>query len=235
MQQKRQAMILAGGQATRLGELAESVPKPLIPVAGRPFITYLLDQLFLAGVSQTILCTGHLSEIVEQKLGSRYEAMELLYSRERTPLGTGGALRYAFPLLKAPSVLVLNGDSYVHADLGAFSAWAEDRDGILTVRMDDTNRYGTLVFDSTGRIRQFHEKAESQGQGWINGGIYKLSRQLIGDIAPERAVSLEQDVFPAFLDSGLYAWPCEGDFVDIGTPESLSAADSFFNDLPPLK
>lgn len=224
-------MILAGGMATRLGKLAESVPKPLLTVAGRPFITYLLDQLSDAGVSQAILCTGHLSEVIEETLGARYGDVELVYSKEPFPLGTAGALRNALSLIDEPALIAMNGDSYVSADLGSFAEWADERNSILAVHVDETNRYGSITFDDSKRIVRFDEKSASAGPGWINGGVYILTRELIAGVEAGKTVSIERDTFPAAIGSGIYVWQSDGGFLDIGTPDSLEAAETFFEKL----
>ena len=117
------AVVLAGGLGTRLRAAVRDRPKGLAQIGGRPFLAYLLDQLDSAGVRKTVLCTGYLGEEVKETFGGEYRGLQLAYSQERSPLGTGGALRLAVPLLASDPVLVLNGDSYCEADLPAFRDW----------------------------------------------------------------------------------------------------------------
>jgi histidinol-phosphate phosphatase family protein len=229
------ALILAGGLGTRLHTVLPDRPKVLAPVAGRPFLSYLLDQLQTAGIRRTVLCTGHRGNQLETAFGPRYAGMDLTYSREETPLGTGGALRLALPHVEGNLALVLNGDSYVDGSLPEFYAWhgAHSFPGsLLLTSVADTERFGTVDFDPDGRILAFREKEGLVQPGWINAGIYLLSRCLLESLAAGQPVSLEREAFPAWLAGGLGGFPCRSAFLDIGTPESLAQAEAFFTRLP---
>jgi len=128
-------------------------------------------------------------------------------------------------------VLVLNGDSYCSADLRAFHAWHRRqgaRNSLVLTRVADTTRYGRVLADFTGRIRNFEEKGARAGPGWINAGIYLLNCDLILTMPLDRAVSLEREVFPAQVVEGLHGYRSRSRFLDIGTPESYAAAEDFF-------
>ena len=227
------AAILAGGLGTRLRSVVPDKPKVLADVGGRPFIEYLLDQLASQEMENVVLCVGYLGDMVRQRLGASYRNMSLVYSQEKSPLGTGGALRLALPLLDAESILVMNGDSYCSARLKALAAWHRSHDShatILLARMEDTRRYGRLEVDDAGRIVQFQEKSATSGPGWVNGGIYLLRRALIESIPADRAVSLERDVFPHWIGRGLHGFPGEGRLWDIGVPEAYAVAKAGFLD-----
>lgn len=228
------ALVLAGGLATRLGAAAATTPKALLPVAGRPFLHLLLDQLAAAGIRRAILCTGHLADAVEATLGQRYGAgLELVHSRETQPLGTAGALRLALPHLLGHAALVANGDSYLAADLRPFLAWWAARrpeGALLLAHVADTARYGAVECAADGRITAFAEKAAVGGAGWINAGVYVLGRALLAQIPAGRPVSLEREMFPAWAAEGrLLGYAVERPFIDIGTPEALAAAESFLH------
>jgi|WetSurMetagenome_2_1015567.scaffolds.fasta_scaffold14342_3 NDP-sugar pyrophosphorylase family protein len=221
------AVILAGGLGTRLRSVVADRPKALAEVQGRPFLSFLFDQLVESGIGHAVLCTGYLAEQVPIVFGKSYRTLRLAYSRESSPLGTAGALRKAAPLLQSPTLLVMNGDSYCHADLSAFWRWhvAQRSDAtILLRRMQDTRRFGRIHVDAEGRVHEFEEKKSTAGPGWINAGIYLLSRRRIHRIPTDRAVSLEREVFPAWIREGLYGFRSRGDVLDIGTPASYAAS-----------
>ena len=233
------AAILAGGLGTRLRSVVADRPKVLAEIRGRPFLAYLLDQLADAGVRTIVLCTGYLGEQVRAAFGDSYGNLCLLYSQESSPLGTAGALRLALPLFKpglseanvSDPVLVMNGDSFCEVNLRAFWAWhcARGADAtLLLTRMPDTKRYGRVHVDADGLVLSFDEKGDKGGPGWINAGIYLLNRRLLLTIPASGAVSLEQEMFPAWIGLGLYGYRSEGRFLDIGTPEAYNTAEQFF-------
>lgn len=222
------AAILAGGLGTRLRSVVADRPKILAEIHGRPFLSYLLDQLADAGVRSVVLCTGYMGAKVRAAFGDSHRGVRLVYSQEPSPLGTGGALRFAADHLVSSTVLVLNGDSYCQADVGAFWAAhcaADSRATVLLVRVEDARRFGQVELDEGGRILRFEEKGARTGPGWINAGMYLIDRQWVDTIPSGRAVSLEREVFPAWIDRGLRGWRSSGRFLDVGTPESYRAAE----------
>jgi len=224
------AAILAGGLGTRLRSVVADRPKILAEIRGRPFLGYLLDQLADAGLRTVVLCTGHMGDKVQAVFGDSHRGVRLVYSQEPFPLGTGGAIRLAASRLASPTVLVLNGDSYCEADVGAF--WSDhcaagSRATLVLVRVEDASRFGQVELDETGRIVRFEEKGARTGAGWINAGMYLIDRQWVEAIPAGKAVSLEREVFPGWIDRGLRGWRTSGRFLDIGTPESYREADQF--------
>lgn len=225
------AIILAGGQGTRLRSVLADVPKVLAPLEGRPFLAWLLDQLAAAGLRRVVISTGYRAEEVRRTLGPRHGPLELVYSPETTPLGTGGALRAALDLAPGPTILALNGDSYCRADWAAFRRFHADHQAagtLLLAEVPDTARFGRVDCDDAGLVTRFDEKQAAAGPGWINAGIYLLRRDLIAAIPPAGPVSLERETFPACIGRGLHAFPGARQFLDIGTPESYAAARAFF-------
>jgi D-glycero-alpha-D-manno-heptose 1-phosphate guanylyltransferase len=225
------AAVLAGGLGTRLRSVVSDKPKVLADVGGRPFLEYLLDQLAREGVRSVVLCTGYMGDQIQNRFGTAYNKMALRYSREPHPLGTGGALRLALPMLQSDTVLVLNGDSYYGAKLDEFSMWHAERRShatILLAQTEDTRRYGRVQTGDAGRILQFLEKADTQGPGWINAGIYLLRRQMIESIETGRAVSIEREVFPGWIGKGLHGFRSEGRLWDIGVPSAYAQANVEF-------
>jgi len=227
-------VILAGGLGTRLRPVVSSRPKVLAKVLGRPFLTHLFDQLDRAGARQVVLCTGYMADSVREEIGEFYRSLHIEYSIEDAPLGTGGALRLALSLIKSDTVMVMNGDSYVNADLKTFLAWFLRKDtvaALLLAKTLDTSRYGRVVIASDDRIETFEEKGGIKGDGWINAGIYLLQKKFVETIPPGKAFSLERESFPSLIGKKLYGYRCEGEFIDIGTPKSFLKAEKFFSGL----
>jgi NDP-sugar pyrophosphorylase family protein len=230
------AAILAGGLGTRLRPAVADRPKVLAEVLGRPFLAYLLDQLAVAGIHSAVLCTGHLGEQVESAFGDRYGGLRLDYSREPVPLGTGGALRLALPMLRSDPVLLLNGDSFCDFDVDDFLHFHRNAGAaasMILTEMSDTRRYGRAVVQGDAAISGFVEKAETSGPGWINAGIYLFSQRTLRSIPERGPTSLEREVLPAWAGRGLYGYRCKGAFLDIGTPESYAASTRFFGSRSP--
>ena len=229
-------LVLAGGLGTRLQQAVAGLPKCLAPILGRPFLVYQLDALNRSAIKRVVLCTGHLAEQVERAIGTTHDGMTISYSRESRPLGTGGAARLAVTgIPDAEDFLVVNGDSFLEADLQtAYKTYvATGRvPMMLLARVSDTARYGRVeVHDATATttsVARFLEKGAG-GSGWINAGIYFLPRETLLALPPHGTVSLERDLFPALASAGKLTAMCTpGRFIDIGTPESYGAADLFF-------
>lgn len=225
------ALVLCGGLGTRLQPVVADRPKGLADIGGRPFLDRLLDQLVAAGLGRAILCTGHMAASIRAACGSRHGDMTLDYSEEDRPLGTAGALRLALPRVATRDVLVLNGDSSCRVDLLAFHAAyvaGGRQPAIVLVEVPDAARFGRVECDAEGFVRRFSEKSPEPSPGVINAGIYLVPTDLLRAIPVNRAVSLEREIFPAWLSSGLRGYRCDGPFIDIGTPESYTEAARFF-------
>jgi len=226
------AIVLAGGQGSRLRSVISDRPKVLAPVHGRPFIAYLLDQLAAAGIARVVICVGYLADEVIATFGGTYAGMALTYSREWTALGTGGAIGLALAAVPTDAVMVLNGDSYIDVDFAALRQWLDRRRPPLAMvvkQLPDTARYGRVELAADGQVLSFVEKGVSNGPGYINGGFYLASRGLLRSLPSSQPVSLERDWLPLHTDGRLYGWPTCGDFIDIGTPESFAATATFFS------
>ncbi len=221
------AAILCGGLGTRLRSEVADRPKFLAEVGGKPFAHYVLAGLAHVGVRQAVLCTGFMGDLVERTLGPAHAGIALSYSREDTPLGTGGALRAAEGLLRSPLVLALNGDSFCDADLGAMFAFHAARASFATmllVRVEDPRRFGRVILDAEQRVVRFEEKSDDPSPAWVNAGVYLLARERLAEIPAGRAVSFERETLTRWAGAGLQGYASEGTLVDIGTPESLRAA-----------
>jgi len=218
-----QALVLAGGEGTRLRPLTLSVPKPVMPLANRPFLTFMLDWLERHGVDEAILSCGFLSEAVEQVLGDRHGGIALRYVVEDEPLGTAGPVRHARDLgLVAERVLVLNGDVLTDFDLSAELAQHEAKGALATlalIAVPDTTAYGVVPTRDDLQVDAFLEKTTSPPTNRINAGAYVLEREVVDRIPAGRAVSFEHEVFPQLVGEGLYGYLAEGYWIDIGTPD----------------
>jgi NDP-sugar pyrophosphorylase family protein len=227
----REAIILAGGSGTRLLPLIADRPKPLAPVAGRPFVEWLLLSLRLQGIQRVILASGHLGDVVDRHFQGRNDlGLEVLICREQSTLGTGGAARNALSLTSGELVAVLNGDSYCTFDLRKLSTVHIDRKSrasLWLVAMDDSSRYGTVKVDRQNRVVAFAEKSSQLGPGLINAGVYLFNRQELARIPSGRAVSLEREIIPGLIENGVHGEIGPGPFLDIGTPESYLKATEY--------
>ena len=227
------AVILAGGLGTRLKMATFGKQKVLAEVGGRPFLTYLLGQASSAGIRKVVLCAGYKADEIYERLGDAYGSLPILYSTEDESLGTGGALRLALPYLSSATIMVMNGDSYIDADLVAYVDWffLKDRKAaLLLTKVADTTRYGKVTINQEEKITAFDEKGTGPGPGWINAGIYLMKKSLIASIPAGRPYSLEHELFPCFAGRGLFGFCCKGRFIDIGTPDSYAAAEDFFKE-----
>ncbi len=227
------AVILAGGRGTRLQPVLPHQPKVMAEFHGRPFLTYLLDQLVAVGVRNVVLGTGYRGEEIRTHLGDAYGSAHLTYSHEDQPLGTGGALRLALPLLDSDPVMVMNGDSLIEADFKGYLAWFLGRPAaaaLTLARVEDTARFGRVEMAADGTITNFQEKGVP-GPGWINAGVYLVKKAVLELIPPRRFFSLEGDLLPTLVGQGLYGHRVAGRFIDIGTPESYAVAADFLRQL----
>jgi mannose-1-phosphate guanylyltransferase len=220
-----QALVLAGGEGTRLRPLTLTLPKPVIPLAGRPFLSFMLDWLRRHGVDDVLLSCGYRSHDVERVLGHEHRGMRLRYVVEDEPLGTAGPLRLAADsgALSGERVLVLNGDTLTDLDLSAEIAQHEATGAKATlalVAVEDTASYGVVPTSDDGEVEAFLEKQPGPAPtNRINAGAYVLETSLVEMIPPGRAVSIEREVFPELVGDGLYGYLADAYWMDIGTPE----------------
>ncbi|MEX2195006.1 MAG: NDP-sugar synthase [Thermoleophilaceae bacterium] len=239
-----QALVLAGGEGTRLRPLTLDVPKPVLPLAGRPFLGFMLDWLGRHGVDDVLLSCGFLSDAVEDALGHDWRGMRLRYVHEHEPLGTAGPLRLALDEgLLAERLYVLNGDVLCDFDLTEQRCRHEATGALATIALaevGDTAGYGVVPTADDGQVEAFIEKQPGPAPtNRINAGCYLLGREVAEGIDAGRAVSMERDVFPRLCMNGLYGFHAEGYWMDIGTPERyLEAtwdllAGRVASDLPP--
>jgi len=231
-----EAVVLAGGQGTRLREAVPGLPKSLAPIGNRPFLSYLLSWLQAQGITEIILALGHRrQEIARYYARHQPPGLSLRYSVESTPLGTGGALKNLSSMLAGEDFLVLNGDSIFDVDLGEMVSFHRRHRSEATLALanpPETGRYGRVVLDARQRIKAFLEKqaappAGSNGAGrtrWVSGGLYIMNKAVFRHMPRRQKVSLEKEVFPRLIGRPFYGFPWEGYFIDIGVPEDYLKA-----------
>ena len=224
-----QALILAGGEGTRLRPLTSTVPKPVVPLVDRPFVAFMLDWLRRHGADDVVMACGHLATGVRNVLGDGSAfGIRLRYVEEPEPLGTGGALKYAEPLLDE-RFLMVNGDVLTDIDVSAQIAQHERTGAVATLALtavDDPSNYGLVRTGADGAVSAFVEKpsADQIDTHRISAGAYVLERAVLDRLEPGRPASIERDVFPRLGGEGLYGYLAEGYWTDIGTPDRYLAA-----------
>ena len=226
-----EAIVLAGGLGTRLREVVPDLPKPMAPVAGRPFLEILLSDLARKGFTRVVLSVGYRAESIMAHFGHRFSGMEITYAVEDMPLGTGGAVRLGMKRCLGDHVFVFNGDTFLDLEAGAVELlWQEHRQPIVVTReVADTRRYGRLLVAS-GRVVGFTEKGVP-GSGLINAGCYVLGAGQLDAWPLNTPFSLEADYFAkAAVKKRLHAFETRGLFVDIGVPQDYHEAQTLLAD-----
>lgn len=228
-----EAIVLVGGLGTRLRPMVADVPKALAPVAGRPFLAWLLERLERNGIRRAILATGYLSEQIEAEFGTSWNGLHIDYSVESEPLGTGGAIALALRKLEGNDAHVLNGDTFLDyrpyrlAEAVNKSGYSV---GIALASVPDVARYGAVAVED-GRVVKFLEKGD-HGPGLINAGCYYLGPRAIAEFPSEGAFSFERSVLMDSVAAGeAYAFTDTDAFIDIGVPDDYLRAQSFVAEL----
>jgi mannose-1-phosphate guanylyltransferase len=223
------AVILVGGQGTRLRPLTDRTRKDMLPLVDRPLLSYTFEHLARHGVERAIVSCGYLPHQIGSAFGAAYGSMALEYAVESQPLGTGGAIGFAARELDG-SFFALNGDSLREADLGAmveFHRSTGAKATILLTPVADPSRYGLVRIAADGRVDSFLEKPrpEEIDTDLINAGFYVLEPEVLDLVPSGRAVSIEREVFPRLAEQGsVYGIALPGYWLDVGTPESYLQA-----------
>jgi len=220
-----EAVILAGGYGTRLRQVVADVPKPMAPIAGRPFLEIQLQFLARRGVGHAVLAVGYLGHVIVGHFGDRFAGVELSYAVEDSPLGTGGAIQKALRLCRGDRAVVLNGDTYLDFDLDAADRlWRTDGRGVIVGRaVPDTARFGRLSV-ADGWVDGMVEKGAA-GPGIINAGSYVLGRGQLDDVDMPPPFSFENDCLARWLPvSPFHLFVADGLFIDIGVPDDFARA-----------
>ena len=225
----KEAIVLAGGFGTRLSSVVSDVPKPMAPIAGRPFLELLLGNLARNGFEHVVLSVGYMADAIIDHFGEKWRSLHLHYALEQTPLGTGGAIREAMAHCETHHVYVFNGDTYLGLDCTATETlWAAHAAPIIVgLHVDDTARYGRLETDDDDRILRFLEKEASGGPGLINAGCYVLPRDIVDEFPKTLRFSFETDYLRDAVSRRVFmVHRSHAQFIDIGTPEDYARAQT---------
>jgi mannose-1-phosphate guanylyltransferase len=222
-----QAIVLVGGEGTRLRPLTETVPKPALTLVDRPFLAYMIEWLAGHGVEEVVLACGFLPDVLREALaGEEVRAgVRITYVVEPERRGTAGAIRFAADQLGdrlEDRFLALNGDVLTDLDLTALLRVHAERGASATLGLhpvEDSSAYGLVHSGPEGAVLAFHEKTGEAVPGEINAGMYALERSVLELIPPDEEVSIERDVFPRLVGRGLHGLRLDGYWMDIGTPE----------------
>lgn len=224
-----QALVLVGGKGTRLQPLTTEIPKPILTLVDRPFLSYMIEWLASHGVDEVVLACGFLPDQLQEVLGDGGEGgPRLRYLVEPEPLGTAGAIKFAAPYLDE-RFFALNGDVLTDLDLTALWRFHEERNARISLGLypvEDPSNYGLVDLEGDGSVLDFHEKPDPGhvGSGVISAGAYVIEREVLDLVPEERNVSIEREVFPRLVGDGLYGLRLDGYWKDIGTPERYREA-----------
>jgi mannose-1-phosphate guanylyltransferase len=223
------AVVLVGGEGTRLRPLTETVPKPLLPVVNRPFLHRVLDHLADHGVHEVVASSPYLEETFGPFIDERHGDPKITWITETHPLGTGGAIVHALPYLDPEPFFVLNGDILTDLDLSAVLAFHRDRGAVATItlsRVEDARPYGLVATARDGRVLEFREKPADPVPGDVNAGTYVLEPAALEGWASDREISIEREIYPALIGGGrpVFGFVTDAYWMDLGTPEKYLQA-----------
>lgn len=222
-----EAIVLAGGLGTRLQSVITDIPKPMAPISGKPFLYFILKWLEKNAIGRVILSVGYKWETIKTEFGDQFNTMELIYSVEDTPLGTGGAIALAMEKLMSNQFFIINGDTFFDIELGqllVFHQFKKFDFSIALKPMTNFDRYGTVELNDKDQITKFNEKAPKK-VGLINAGIYIANTSIQDSFPIQKKFSFEKDFMETHFDQLAFGGlPLDHYFIDIGIPEDYSRA-----------
>ncbi|HVD70830.1 MAG TPA: NDP-sugar synthase [Actinomycetota bacterium] len=223
------AVVLVGGEGTRLRPLTETIPKPLLPLMDRRSLDHVLDHLARHGVHEVVLSSPYLESTFHPFIESRGSAPRITWITETEPLGTGGAIVNALDHLDDEPFFALNGDILTDLDLTAMRTFHAEHGAAVTIALhhvEDARAFGLVATDPDGRVLAFREKPEDLIGGDINAGTYLLDPKVLRDRTPGEASSIERDIFPAVIEAGhpVFGFLAGAYWLDLGTPEKYLQA-----------
>lgn len=220
-------ILLAGGLGTRLRAAVPDLPKCMAPVAGVPFLDYIIRYLHHEGIGRMIFSLGYRHEVISNHLQIHFPEIAKEFSVEETPLGTGGGVLHALPHVHSDLVIVMNGDTFFHLDIRAFMNFHNEKNADITIAlkpMTNFNRYGSVVVNQNMQITAFKEK-QDVAEGFINGGVYIIRRAWLNGLDLPKKCSFEKDILENQVgEGGLFGFISDSFFIDIGIPEDYARA-----------
>ena len=227
-----EAIVLTGGFGTRLQGIGHDTPKSMALINGKPFLGYLLNYLTGQGITKVIFAAGFKHEMIRDHFGDRFKQLELIYSVEQEPLGTGGGIKLAMKLAESDHVFAFNGDSLFRIDLGRIYQFHLKKEADITIglrSLDETARYGCVTVDENALVTGFSEKGRNTGSGHINGGVYLIRKEFFLNAGLPDKFSIEHDCFEKLYNSvKIFGCISRGYFLDIGIPEDYYRAQDEF-------
>ncbi|NND53258.1 MAG: NTP transferase domain-containing protein [Flavobacteriaceae bacterium] len=223
-------VILCGGLGKRLRSVDPDTPKVMVEFEDRPFLDIVMERLASQGLQRFVLCTGYKAQWIEEYYRKNERDFVVDFSREDEPLGTGGAVKNAQPIIESDPFFVLNGDCYCDVSFQDFADFHQAKQAtasIVAAHVDDSKDYGSLTLDDSEKILAFEEK-QDKGAALINAGRYCFNQDVFNMMPKDTKFSLEYDVFPKLIGESLYGFRSAGEFFDIGTPQRYEQALEFF-------
>jgi len=227
-------VILAGGLGKRLHSVTGGAQKVLAKIGDQPFLEILIDYIASQGGRRFILCVGHGSDEVEAYFKNKYQDREIIFSREESPLGTGGAIKQGSKHVKTDHFLAMNGDCFCvinYNDMIIAHRKHKANATIAIAELPDTRDYGSITVDDKHQIIAFKEKSNLVQAGFINTGTYCLGRDVFNLVKTPQKFSIEYDFFSHLVGHGFYSFEVENKFIDIGTPERYTWAQEHLKSL----
>lgn len=229
-----EAIILAGGLGTRLRAVVKDVPKPMAQVNGQPFLDYILEYLIKNEITKVILAVGYKHEIIQNYLShnKKFSGLQISYSIENEPLGTGGAIAQALTKVDGPYTFIVNGDTFFDIPLNQLEIFAHKKNAEIAIALKElpfSIRYGQVTCASDDRILSFINNEQDQRESCINGGTYFINKNLFESFDLSQKFSLENDFFKPYLKNiQAYGKVFNDFFIDIGIPEDYNLAQKIF-------
>jgi len=230
----QEAIILAGGLGTRLKKVVNEVPKVMAPVNGRPFLEYVLDYLNNNIFNHVVLSVGYKNEVIREHFGNKYKSVEIDYTIEDEPLGTGGGIKKAFEYIEGHRAVVLNGDTMFRINMSKVFEFHFSKKcdfSIVLREVENVTRYGAVEIDENHKVVRFNEKGKQTGRGNINGGVYIINKKFFNQNKFADKFSLEKDCFEKLIETyAFYGMVCKQYFLDIGIPKDYKRAQDEFKE-----
>lgn len=223
---KIQAFILCGGLGSRLKSLTKNNQKVMVAVNQRPFLDILISYLKKQGIQNIVLCVGYKSDLVKDYYKKNSQGLDIVFSEESTPLGTGGAIKNAKSFLRRESFFVFNGDSFCSISLNLFERYFQRNKalGCLAVaKVKESRDFGSIVLNKKYEIVDFKEKKKGANV-YVNAGIYCFSKDIFNFMPNKKKFSLETDFFPGLIGKNFFGFVANAPFYDIGTPQRYAYA-----------